>query len=330
MDNTPLGPGNLTGQAAPSCACVACEAGLRFDPPARRLRPYRAEPERRPRRSTAPYGAFPPARRRSPPRAAMPVRCEPTAPICRVLVSRSGPDRSHAAESPIDREGSRMRIGLTGAGTTADRIVEQAQASRGGWFHQHVVPRARPAAATRCWPWRWRGGPPSAIELGTAVLVSYACHPVLQASRANAVASAIGTPGRFTLGIGPSHRVVVDGPAGPVLRHAGTAHRRSTSRSSTGLLRGEQVSFAGQRVPGRGRAAPARRRSGGPGPGRGAGTPAAADQPAPARPGTILWMANALAIESHVWPRISQAAADGGTAGALDCGWHSRRSPRRR
>ena len=50
----------------------------------------------------------------------------------------------------------------------------------------------------------------SAIELGTAVLVTYACHPVLQANRASATASAIGTPGRLTLGVGPSHRVVIE------------------------------------------------------------------------------------------------------------------------
>jgi F420-dependent oxidoreductase-like protein len=42
------------------------------------------------------------------------------------------------------------------------------------------------------------------IELGTAVLQTYPCHPVLQANRAASVVSAMGRPG-FTLGVGPSH-----------------------------------------------------------------------------------------------------------------------------
>src|SRR5690348_6289554 len=102
-----------------------------------------------------------------------------------------------------------MRIGLTGGGTTADRIVSQARRAEADGFTSMWYPSAAgggdPLAAMTL-----AGRATSGIELGTAVLVSYTCHPVLQASRANAVVSAIGTPGRFTLGVGPSHRVVIE------------------------------------------------------------------------------------------------------------------------
>src|ERR1700678_1354292 len=102
-----------------------------------------------------------------------------------------------------------MRIGLTGVGTTADRIVEQAKRAEADGFTSMWYPSAA-GGGDPLMAMALAGQGPSAIELGTAVLGGYACHPVLQGSRANAVASAIGAPGRFTLGIGPSHRVVVE------------------------------------------------------------------------------------------------------------------------
>jgi F420-dependent oxidoreductase-like protein len=150
----------------------------------------------------------------------------------------------------------------------------------------------------------------SAIELGTAVLVTYSCHPVLQASRANAAASAIGAPGRFTLGVGPSHQVVVENRLGLSYDTPGQETDEYV-QILTGLLRGEQVSFAGSQF----------RVDAGPLPLldgveipvlvgalgsrllRVAGSYTA---------GTILWMANATAIQTHVAPTIRKAAADAG------------------
>ncbi len=137
-----------------------------------------------------------------------------------------------------------MRIGLTGAGTTADRIVEQAQRAEADGFTSMWYPSAA-GGGDPLLAMALAGRATSAIELGTAVLVSYACHPALQASRANAVVSAIGTPGRFTLGIGPSHRVVVADRLG-LSYDAPGQHTDEYVQILTGLLRGEQVSFAGQ------------------------------------------------------------------------------------
>jgi F420-dependent oxidoreductase-like protein len=202
-----------------------------------------------------------------------------------------------------------MRIGLTGAGTTADRIVEQAKRAEADGFTSVWYPSAAgggdPLAAMTL-----AARATSGIELGTSVLVTYACHPVLQASRANAVDSAIGVPGRFTLGVGPSHRVVVEDWLGLSYDTPGQ-HTDEYVQILTGLLRGEQVSFAGQQfrveagalpIPD-GAEIPVLVGALGPRLLRTAGSRTA---------GTILWMANATAIERHVAPLIRKAAADAG------------------
>jgi F420-dependent oxidoreductase-like protein len=202
-----------------------------------------------------------------------------------------------------------MRIGLTGAGSTADRIVEQAKRAEADGFtsmwYPSVAGGGDPLLAMAL-----AGRATSAIELGTAVLVSYACHPVLQASRVNAVVSAIGTPGRFALGIGPSHQVVVAGRLGLSYDTPGQ-HTDEYVQILAGLLRGEQVSFTGQEF--RVEAGPLPLLDGaeipvlvaalGPRLLRAAGSRAA---------GTILWMANATAVERHAAPLIRKAAADAG------------------
>src|SRR5215472_11852215 len=104
-----------------------------------------------------------------------------------------------------------MRIGMTGGAATPDKMVEQAQ-------------RAEADGFTSLWYASAVGGDPlvamalagratSTIELGTSVLQTYACHPLLQAARAAATAGAVGG-GRVTLGVGPSHQPVVEGILG--------------------------------------------------------------------------------------------------------------------
>jgi F420-dependent oxidoreductase-like protein len=202
-----------------------------------------------------------------------------------------------------------MRIGLTGAGTTADRIVEQAKRAEADGFTSMWYPSAA-GGGDPLLAMALAGQATAAIELGTAVLVSYACHPVLQASRANAVASAIGAPGRFTLGIGPSHRVVVEDRLG-LSYDAPGQHTDEYVQILTGLLRGEQVSFAGREF----------RVEAGPIPVQdGAEVPVLVAALAPrllriagaSTAGTILWMANATAVERHAAPLIRKAAADAG------------------
>ena len=115
-----------------------------------------------------------------------------------------------------------MRIGLTGGGATVDKVVRQAkQAEADGftslWYASVVTGDPLVAMAIA-------GRETSRIELGTAVLQTYPCHPLLQANRAASVVDAMGRPG-FTLGIGPSHEPLIRGVFGLSYDHPGPQHR---------------------------------------------------------------------------------------------------------
>jgi F420-dependent oxidoreductase-like protein len=199
-----------------------------------------------------------------------------------------------------------MRIGLNGSGSTVDRLVEQAVEAEAAGFSSLWYPSA--IAGDPMVAMAFAGRATTSIELGTAVLQTYTCHPVLMARRAASVASAMGRPG-FTLGLGPSHEPVIAG-LGLSYEHPGR-HTEEYVRIVTAALRGEDASFDGDDFRVR---APA------------SGTPAdppvsvllAALAPRMLRvagevtDGTILWMANAAAIESHVVPRIQAAARAAG------------------
>src|SRR6478752_6095552 len=200
-----------------------------------------------------------------------------------------------------------MRIGLTGGGATTDKIVRQAkQAEADGftslWYASVVTGDPMVAMAIA-------GRQTSRVELGTAVLQTYPCHPLLQANRVASVVDAMGRPG-FTLGIGPSHEPLVRGVLGLSYDHPG----RSTEeyvRILTGVLHGDTVEFDGQDWTAHtaGRAA----------------TPA---HPVPVlvsalgprllrvagelADGTVLWMAPPAAIEAHIAPKVHAAAAAAG------------------
>ena len=198
-----------------------------------------------------------------------------------------------------------MRIGLVALGSSADRVIAQAQQAEADgfgtlWFTGAVpgdpfIPMTLAARAT------------SSIEVGTAVQQTYAAHPLLQAARAIGAAEAIGTPGRFTLGVGPSHRPAIEGRLGLSYDTPGR-HTDEYVQILAALLRGEQVSFAGQEFT----------VNAGPLP-----LPEGLEVPvlvaalgprllrvaAQYTAGTIPWMANAQAIETHIAPLIRKAAA---------------------
>jgi F420-dependent oxidoreductase-like protein len=201
-----------------------------------------------------------------------------------------------------------MRIGLPGLGRTVDHIVQQAERAEGDGFTSLWYASA--TAGDPLVAMVLAGRATSTVELGTAVLQTYACHPVLQAARAAAVASAIGVPGRFTLGVGPSHRPVIEGMLGLSYETPGR-HTDEYVQIVAALLRGEPLRFAGEEF--RVNAGPPERVDGaeipvlvaalGPRLLRVAGQHAA---------GTITWMANATALAQHVTPRIRKAAAEAG------------------
>jgi F420-dependent oxidoreductase-like protein len=149
----------------------------------------------------------------------------------------------------------------------------------------------------------------SSIELGTSVLQTYTAHPVLQANRAWSVADAMGRPG-FTLGLGPSHRPPIEDAYGLSYANPGR-HTEEYVQVLTALLRGEMVHFEGEDFTVHaGTATPVERLP----------VPVLIAALAPRMlrvagqltDGTILWMGNERAIESHVAPRLREAATAAG------------------
>jgi len=199
-----------------------------------------------------------------------------------------------------------MRIGLGAGAPTIDRIVEQAiEAEAAGftslWMPSNVLgdPLAAIAVAGRA---------TSTIELGTAVLVTYAAHPLLTAARAASTAAAMARPG-LVLGMGPSHDMAIEGMYGLSYAHVGQ-HTEEYTRIVVASLHGEDVHLDGEefRVH--------------------VSSPPAAPFPVPVllgalaprmlrvagevADGTVTWMANREALEAHVVPRITAAASAAG------------------
>ena len=200
-----------------------------------------------------------------------------------------------------------MRIGLTGGGTSVDKVVAQAERAEADgftalWYASVVTGDPLVAMAIA-------GRQTSRIELGTAVLQTYPCHPLFQANRVASVVDAMGRPG-LTLGIGPSHRPLVEGVYGYGYDHPGR-NTEEYVQILTALLAGRTVDFHGADWTARaeGRSVPPAHpvpvlvSALGPRLLRLAG--AVAD-------GTVLWMAPARAIESHVVPSITSSAREAG------------------
>jgi F420-dependent oxidoreductase-like protein len=197
-----------------------------------------------------------------------------------------------------------MRIGLTGGGSTVAKIVEQAQDAESDgftslWYASSVAGDPLVAMAIA-------GRETTSIELGTAVLQTYPCHPLLQANRVAAAANAMGRPG-LTLGLGPSHAPVIRDVLGLSYAHPG----RNTGeylRIVSALLVGEDVNFDGYDWGA-----------------HTSGRMVSLDYPIPLLlsalsprmlgiagqfgDGVVLWMASATAIETTIWPILYGAAA---------------------
>ncbi|MBS1696359.1 MAG: TIGR03564 family F420-dependent LLM class oxidoreductase [Actinobacteria bacterium] len=200
-----------------------------------------------------------------------------------------------------------MRIGLTGGAATTDGVVRQAKlAEQQGftslWYASNVT--ADPLASMAI-----AGRETSRIELGTAVLQTYPCHPLLQAHRVTAAANAMGRSG-FTLGLGPSHAAVVEDIYGLSYARPGRNTEEYLS-IVTAALRGGPIEFTGvdwsahlpAEVPAPQYPVPVLLSALSPRMLRIAG--AIAD-------GTVLWMASAKAIDTHVAPQITAAAQAAG------------------
>ena len=145
------------------------------------------------------------------------------------------------------------------------------------------------------------------IEIGTAITPTYPRHPYAMAQQAASTQAA--ARGRFTLGVGPSHRVVVEEAWGLSYDQA-YAHTAEYLAVLVPLLRSGAVDHAGQRFTVRARLSSS---DGLPVPvllsGLGPKMLALAGTQAD---GTVTWMVGVRTLRDHVVPRIREAAARAG------------------
>jgi len=137
-----------------------------------------------------------------------------------------------------------MKIGL-GIGITGsegiDDVIRQIQRAEEAGFDSAWLPNIFGLDAITTIA--VAGRETSRIELGTFVVPTYPRHPVAMAQQALTAAAVAG--GRFTLGIGLSHRIVIEGMFGldyskPV------RHMREYLSVLIPLLEGKQVQFRGE------------------------------------------------------------------------------------
>ena len=145
------------------------------------------------------------------------------------------------------------------------------------------------------------------IELGTAVVPTYPRHPAALAQQALTVALAL--DGRLTLGIGLSHKIVIEDMYG-YSYDAPAAHMREYLSVLLPLLDGQPVAFEGSTLRARiGLAVPPA--------GRvpvllAAMAPRMLRLAAQRAEGTILWMTGPATVRDYVAPALAQAAAQAG------------------
>lgn len=203
-----------------------------------------------------------------------------------------------------------MKIGIGigeigGAGADTDGLVAQAKRAEAegfasGWF-ANIMGMDAIMAAALC------ARETTRIELGTAVVPTYPRHPVAMAQAALSAAAV--ARGRFTLGIGLSHQIVIEGMFGlsfakpyshmkeylavlaPLIRDGGSSHWGEEYRVNV------QLAVAGARPCPILVAALAPRML--------ALTGREAD-------GTVTWMTGPKTIREHTVPRIREAAAKAG------------------
>jgi 5,10-methylenetetrahydromethanopterin reductase len=146
------------------------------------------------------------------------------------------------------------------------------------------------------------------IELGTAVMPSYPRHPAALAQQAMTAALAVG-PGRLTLGIGLSHRIVIEDMYGYSFDKP-ARHMREYLSVLLPLLNGEQAAVDGSTVSAHiGLSTP-----------RPARVPVLLAALAPQMlrlagqqaDGTVLWMTGPATVRDHIVPTISAAASEAG------------------
>jgi F420-dependent oxidoreductase-like protein len=199
-----------------------------------------------------------------------------------------------------------MRIGIGLGGTSVDEVVEAAEKAAAAGFTTGWIANIFGIDAVMACAIAGRAVP--GIALGTAVTPTFPRHPHALAQQAMTAWDA--TDGRFTLGIGLSHQIVIETMFGLSYEKPAN-HMREYLDVLLPLLRDGMVSHDGDLYKVN---APLERS----GPAGGPKVLLAAMAPVMLRlagevaDGTSLWMTGAHTIADHVAPRINKAASDAG------------------
>ena len=137
-----------------------------------------------------------------------------------------------------------MKYGIFGGAVndgTVDDVVAEARSAEADGFHSFWAPNIFGLDAITCLAIVGREVP--RIELGTSVVPTYPRHPHAIAQQAHTAAAASGN--RFTLGIGLSHRVVIETMLG-MSYDKPVRHLREYLSVLMPLSRNEPASFSGE------------------------------------------------------------------------------------
>ncbi len=198
-----------------------------------------------------------------------------------------------------------MRIGVMVGPRDIDELVARAQELEAQGFDSLWMPNVFGLDAIGALT--VAGRETERIELGTAVVPSYPRHPVAMAQQALTAQAA--SRGRFTLGIGLSHKFVIEDMFGLSFERP-ARHMRDYLGALTPLLRGEEAKYEGETyrvhvtfdVPG---ATPVPLLLAAMGDRMLALAGAQAD-------GTSLWMTGPATIAEHIAPKLRAAAERAG------------------
>jgi F420-dependent oxidoreductase-like protein len=208
-----------------------------------------------------------------------------------------------------------MRIGIFGGDTanrTIDDVVADVRQADADGFVSYWLPQIFAMDAITTLAVVGREVP--RIELGTAVVPTYPRHPMMLAQQALTTQAAC--DGRFVLGIGLSHQIVIENMFGMSFEKP-ARHMREYLSILVPLIRGGTVGYDGETL-------------------RAHGTVSVADaEPCPVllaalapkmlelagtvADGTITWMTGPATLADHIIPSITGAAREAGRPAARVC-----------
>jgi 5,10-methylenetetrahydromethanopterin reductase len=208
-----------------------------------------------------------------------------------------------------------MRIGMFGGDTanrTIDDVIAAAQETEAAGFASFWLPQIFGMDAISLLGIVGREVP--RIELGTAVVPTYPRHPMMLAQQTLTTQAATG--GRFVLGIGLSHQIVIEGMFGMSFEKP-ARHMREYLSILVPLVHGKDAQFAGETLSAHGSvnvadALPCPILIA-------ALAPRMLELAGAVADGTITWMTGPATLAAHTIPSIAKAAQEAGRPAPRVC-----------